>query len=63
MNLDTYNQQLKNLTSQLTKVMDQLDDTDPEKELALYEERTGAMIEIQANLNLLDIQYNAERKQ
>ncbi len=63
MNLDTYNQQLKNLTSQLTKVMDQLDATDPEKELALYEERTGAMIEIQANLNLLDIQYNAERKQ
>ena len=61
MELETYNQTLKALTSKLTQVMDQIDAVDPADDR--YESLNDKMIAIQNELIQLDAQYNAERKQ
>ena len=60
MDLDTYNQTLNNLKTQLTRVMDQLDALDPADDR--YESLNDKMISIQSELIALDTKYNAERK-
>ena len=60
MDLDTYNQTLNNLKTQLTLVMDQLDALDPADDR--YESLNDKMISIQSELIALDAKYNAERK-
>ncbi|MFZ7311796.1 hypothetical protein [Comamonas jiangduensis] len=60
MELETYKSRLQELSSQLTNVMNQLDDLDPES--PLYDSLTDKQIEIQNKLVDLDNQYNAERK-
>lgn len=60
MDLDTYNQTLNNLKTQLTRVMDQLDALDPADDR--YESLNDKMISIQSELIALDAKYNAERK-
>lgn len=60
MELDTYNETLNNLKTQLTRVMDQLDALDPADDR--YESLNDKMISIQSELIALDAKYNAERK-
>ena len=60
MDLDTYNQTLNNLKTQLTRVMDQLDALDPADDR--YESLNDKMISIQNELIALDAKYNAERQ-
>ena len=60
MDLDTYNQTLNNLNTQLTRVMDELDALDPADDR--YESLNDKMISIQSELIALDAKYNAERK-
>ena len=59
MELDTYNETLNNLKTQLTRVMDQLDALDPADDR--YESLNDKMISIQNELIALDAKYNAER--
>jgi predicted nucleic acid-binding Zn-ribbon protein len=60
MDLDTYNQTLNNLKTQLTRVMDELDALDPADDR--YESLNDKMISIQNELIALDAKYNAERQ-